>query len=1741
MYKWKSSIILKFIALLITGLILQQDVVWAVGDVSEFLGKSSANSFLPANSAIKNINISKDLAQVDEKMDLSDAAETIITIQDCHSSLSAQYSIVNILQQLFTDYDIDLIAVEGGSDRINTALLGTCPDKEAKEKTAAFLMKTSRISAGEFFSILNQDKVALYGVEDNDLYQKNIKYFQKIYAVNREKKEFASFLINELKKAEDNVYSNELSRFVFKSRLHKKGKLSFQIYWDFLTEIADKNNIDLKECPNIEKLTSSIELEKRVDFGNAALQRKELVELLLGKSTEDELKLLAKKAIFFKQGRITESSYYRQLFVLAETKGINTEKYKDLIGYIDYISFSNSLNILAIQKETELLEKQIIEKLFLSEKERELYELVRFTEKLGALFELKLDSDGYKYILEKRESINSGDYCAFLKNNRNISEDNIFVFLSGLEDNLEFYRIADERNKAMIANTVKAMRSQGKQAAALISGGHHTKGLTSLMKQNGLSYLILMPRFAKDKNRPYVTVLTKKREPYEKLSRNGAYDLALPVLSGSTEISKFDEAIVYMSAQIVRSGLSLDDKKQKWINSYKTACNTFSSGDNFILIEEFEKRLKTVQVDVQEEFCIVTIADKRYRVNDESVKMLDDARKSKKTVTTLMWIEKYLKELSFLSEAMGSHIGTFYGVGPNRMLVVSSIFAQEILKEVTERLGFLKVKEEYTQNIRNLKIAFFDWDDTIIRQKLDIFKSFEKEYIAIGGKKEEFDSFRRKIKGMPFSEIFDLCDEIAKKSGKVLPFKNAKELKKAVRRKRRKIFKQAKRSVPLLIEGIEDFLTDLQGKGVLLYVISLAPRDEVIQEIKDLGLDNYFSGVFGSPSNLLEKLILPRTKSGYIRKILKKKKISSNNAVMFGDTIFDAVNAEKARVDFIGRTEDQEIGQDLLENGAKLRIRDYRDKEGLLANLAELKRKENYKLAETLKIAFFDWDGTVTDTHMVALKAFKRVYLEIGGKEEEFLPFWNEIDGKSGAEQVEIYRSIARKNNKPFPYKDGVDFVETIIQIRQEIMESDFQGEIPLVKDIEEVFKDLYRQGIEIHIASGLSTKELRRQMEELGLGKYFSGVFGSASNFREKYTLPKTKAGYITKTLKKKKISYNNAVMFGDTTSDAKNAKKAGVDFIGRAFDAKREKELFSESAKIVVKDYMNRERLLQNIENNLSESIELDKSIAEIFSSSFIGKLKKFLLAIKKSIFLAGLILLIRPLIGLLTPPPAGIFLEKSGISRVYSAPTQSSVIVRSPSTGAQDDEAISKTGLKIFKKINRSLKHSLSMLVPLMFVFSSSLARAGVIKDAIMPLNSPGWIGLGMMALSIMGLIAILLVINNEICRGRFQTCPNKEKFQKRGLFFGEKGRIKKLKFLFVPLILIIMLAVFMNKGKKPEHYEDVKRTVLQDRIFKKLVLNKQKDQGDKSLTSTKDRKKGPLKKGKKRAEKKIKKLSRENFKYLWGEERLFDDCGRPFEGITAEGVIEHYNYFKDSNVPHPAYVYRFYQPQYDSQGNLINSIMMRGEKYDKRGNLIDLQESGIFSDGSKWKQSIDLLDNRTHYNEYWKDSHNLRKYIRFDKFGGVEKVSNYDEEGNLVNEYDGYGRVHCETLEDGSGIRNHYPNEDFTLYPEDIVFSDPNGEITKILKKNPKTGEIREEKERIFNEDGEYTGAIIRDGETGEITKRIDQFEGGRTEIFYMEDGSFIEVDYAKGTFYINEIREIDSNGTCVYGENYQSEG
>ena len=533
-WRKRHAFLFKTIAFILIFAFILYDITWAQGGTPIWHG-AKPDIELNGKARLNGIKIPYDAGTAQDAFS-NGGNEVVINIQDAHASLTAQHSIVKILDTLATNYGLDLIALEGAEGPVDISLLKTFPDPEIRKDIADYFMREGKMSAGEFFSIVSEKPIRLYGIENSQLYQANIDALNKLMEKKIECIDSIEGLIRTLEALEPKIYSRDLLQLNKNSILHRDGKLSFTAHWDFISKLARRNDIQTIIFENLSKLLKSIEYEKDIDFKKANEERKILIDELSKALPKRELEKLVLESLSFKMGKISQVEFHQYLIRLSEDIKLSPTPYSNLIKFTRYIATYEDIDLIALFGEVEEFEDYIREKISKTDEERTLYNLTKTTRTIKKLFEIALTNNDYDFIISKKRYFNRALLSEFIKNGYlkyKLPFEHTYdldVIFGNMDEAIKFYNIAQQRNDVMIANTIRVMKKHSEEFAALITGGFHSKGLASLMKEKGLSYLVVMPKFKEGEQRPYLAVLTDKRQPYEKLLDTEEYILSAPAL-----------------------------------------------------------------------------------------------------------------------------------------------------------------------------------------------------------------------------------------------------------------------------------------------------------------------------------------------------------------------------------------------------------------------------------------------------------------------------------------------------------------------------------------------------------------------------------------------------------------------------------------------------------------------------------------------------------------------------------------------------------------------------------------------------------------------------------------------------------------------------------------------------------------------------------------------------------------------------------------------------------------------------------------------------------------------------------------------------------------------------------------------------------------------------------------------------------------------------------------------------------
>ncbi|MFH0764513.1 MAG: sugar phosphate nucleotidyltransferase [Candidatus Omnitrophota bacterium] len=469
----------------------------------------------------ESIVVPRDFGLVKSKFN-GNSGKLIVHIQDAHCNYEAQSNIVKILEGLVKNYSFGLVAVEGADGFIDTSWFKAFPDDEVRKEVADYFMKKGEITGPEFLSITTNLPFKLFGAETRSYYIQNLNAFTSSYPLKDETEKYFNSIKAVLNRLKGFIYSEELKVLDTKIQDYESKKLQFNDYIRFLQAIAEKHKINLRSYDNFFRLVSVLIYEKKIDFNITDKERSALIDELSKAVAKDQLQQLVTQSISFKSGKISSAEYYAYLKNLAAANGIDlSKKYPNLYNYIIYNAVYSKIENEKLFQDLKKIEIAVKEKLFANDDQRALEKLSRHIDILLGLINIKLMNGDFDYYQADKSEFTSEYFEDFIKKkviqfglayDVMAPTEAVAQSIPKLED---FYSIAIKRDKALVDNTLDAMKKEKQNIAVLVTGGFHSEGIAKLLEKQGVSYMVVCPSITKDVPSPYIQILTNQRTPLE--------------------------------------------------------------------------------------------------------------------------------------------------------------------------------------------------------------------------------------------------------------------------------------------------------------------------------------------------------------------------------------------------------------------------------------------------------------------------------------------------------------------------------------------------------------------------------------------------------------------------------------------------------------------------------------------------------------------------------------------------------------------------------------------------------------------------------------------------------------------------------------------------------------------------------------------------------------------------------------------------------------------------------------------------------------------------------------------------------------------------------------------------------------------------------------------------------------------------------------------------------------------------
>ncbi|MBF0216921.1 MAG: M48 family metalloprotease [Candidatus Omnitrophica bacterium] len=445
---------------------------------------------------------------------------SVILIQDAHCEYSCQQKIAGLLEYLNSGFGVDRVNLEGGSENYDLSIFTGIRDKTVRHKVSDQFVRDGTLSGSEFFAVNSVTGIELWGIEDVDLYMKNLAAYRGTLNERREVSGKIEKIQSALNGLKEHIYSGEFLALDSKNLQYRSEKISFKEYIEYLYGTASSKKIPIPEYPNLALLSETIQGESKLDFKKAGIERDTLIDTLKNDLSKGDLKTLLQMTVELKEGKISEEKFYGELTDKAKYLALDMAKYQELVKYTEYVSAYKSIDKYEVSREIRELENRIKSIIASSAEEKELDILSGNIETISKLAEFKLTVEEYVHFRDNRETFNIGRFMRFIRREcpkygivHGIPED-IYGMEGHLDKASEFYSLGFERDEAFMRNIRFSPSGSGelKRIAVVVTGGFHGENLGRIFRDNGISYATIMPEFiiGKDDVNRYFDLLAGK-------------------------------------------------------------------------------------------------------------------------------------------------------------------------------------------------------------------------------------------------------------------------------------------------------------------------------------------------------------------------------------------------------------------------------------------------------------------------------------------------------------------------------------------------------------------------------------------------------------------------------------------------------------------------------------------------------------------------------------------------------------------------------------------------------------------------------------------------------------------------------------------------------------------------------------------------------------------------------------------------------------------------------------------------------------------------------------------------------------------------------------------------------------------------------------------------------------------------------------------------------------------------------
>lgn len=429
----------------------------------------------------------------------------VIHIQDLHTHPEAQHHLSELIGYLHGTLGIKLVALEGAEGLCNTSFFSAFPEPKIVQRISRLFVDEGLFAGSEDYAITHPGQVTLWGVEDAPVYLQHLQTYQQ-GTVQQAHGQQALTTLRKTIRAQVNTSYPRLLRRLLKLReaayAEQSAEGAFSAYLDELLRFSQRSHLSLDAYPTIRAYERATRLHHTLDVRRIEEDRKQLLRILWPQLTTPERAQLRWLTTATKTGQGPAGRYEQMLAQLAQEHGIalraSTSDYGALRRYLTYLKRSEQSRSTTLIQEVESLQEVLEQTTFVTDQQRTLASLLRWTRLVSDLLAVKLTPEQLAAYQRYREIFTVESLWQQVnhvtKGQPPVTKEHLQQLIGSVSTPERFYELGLERNEILVRNTVKQLAQQKNPVAILIAGGFHTSGITQHLKANKLAYVVITPK-----------------------------------------------------------------------------------------------------------------------------------------------------------------------------------------------------------------------------------------------------------------------------------------------------------------------------------------------------------------------------------------------------------------------------------------------------------------------------------------------------------------------------------------------------------------------------------------------------------------------------------------------------------------------------------------------------------------------------------------------------------------------------------------------------------------------------------------------------------------------------------------------------------------------------------------------------------------------------------------------------------------------------------------------------------------------------------------------------------------------------------------------------------------------------------------------------------------------------------------------------------------------------------------------